>query len=148
MSKKFGDYQIQTGELYSTPDGYRVSIDVRREILSIKIRWKAASFIPSSSVDIDGFDEPEQFYSGLLQITKKIQSKSYLNKNKQSTTWWEKLLSPFEGEYIYLGKLCGTPISISKNKPENCEIGDDTFLPTEVLFSLIRKISKDSLSNR
>jgi|LakMenEpi03Aug12_release.lakeMendotaPanAssembly.Ray.scaffolds.fasta_scaffold545338_2 hypothetical protein len=145
MSKKFGDYQIQTGVLYSTPDGYRVSIDVRREILSIKIRWKAAIFMPSSRVHIR-FDEPEQFYSDLLQITKKIQSKSYLNK--QSTTWWEKLLSPFEGEYIYLGELCRTPVSISKNKPENCEIGDDTFLPTEVLFSLIRKISKDSLSNR
>ncbi|MEB3163121.1 MAG: hypothetical protein VKK80_07830, partial [Prochlorothrix sp.] len=112
MINKFGDYQIQTGELYSTPDGYRVLIDVRKEILRIKICWKATNFMASSLVHIDGFDDPEQFYSDLLQIIQKIQSKSYLNK--QSTPWWEKLLSPFEGEYIYLGQLCGTPISISK----------------------------------
>jgi hypothetical protein len=58
MSKKFGDYQIQTGELYSTTDGYRVSINVRGEILSINIRWKL-SFMPSSSVHLDRFDDPE-----------------------------------------------------------------------------------------
>lgn len=152
MLKKFGDYQIQTGELYSTADGYRVSIDVsfsaepKREIFSIKMRWKAVNFMPSSSVHFGGFDDPEQFYSDLVQITKKIRSKLYLNK--QSTAWWEILLSPFEGEYIYLGELCGTPISISKNDPEKCEIGDDTFIPTEALFKLIQRISKDSYPDR
>lgn len=144
MFKKFGNYQVQVGEIYSTTEEYKVLIDVllggKKEILSLQITWKTLRFIASSSAVFE-FRNSEQFYCDLLQITKNIQSKLYL-KNK-SNLWWEILLSPLEGEYIYLGKLDGIDISISKKDEKKCEIGDDTFLPTKVLFGLIRRMSKE-----
>ncbi|MBW4519901.1 MAG: hypothetical protein KME16_09420 [Scytolyngbya sp. HA4215-MV1] len=170
MIKKFGDYQIQVGELYSGPNDYRVLIDISsvtslpsaeirgkslkvknlpfnspQDVLSISVCWKTLSFLPSSSADF-WFTDSKQFYSNLLMIVEKIQSKSYLNKEAQA--WWEFVLKPLEGQYIYLGKLDDINISISKKDQEECLIGDDTFLPTEVLIKLIRRISKDSHPDR
>ncbi|MCA2682423.1 MAG: hypothetical protein GPJ27_23095 [Microcystis aeruginosa L111-01] len=143
MLKKLGKFIVSTGELYSETSRYLILIDVSKDgqYLELKIIWKTVGFLPKSAHDIS-MKASDSLDTQLAELIEKIRSKSYLKHNTRK--WWEKLVEPFESEYIFLGQFEGCPVSISKKDDKKLEIMDDTYFPTEALFSLAKKIIPDN----
>lgn len=142
MLKKLGKFTVSTGKLYSESSSYSILIDVSKDgqYLELKITWKTVDFLPKSGHDIS-IEASDSLDTQLAELIEKIRSKSYLKQDARK--WWEKILKPFESEYIFLGRFGSIPVSISKKNDKKLEIGDDTYLPTEALFLLVNKIIRE-----
>jgi hypothetical protein len=162
MKKEFGEYLVDTGELYSD-EAERISVNIDSDyplkiegmktpldspsggqVLNLKIELSTTSFLPLTSKYefLWRSADAAQFYAELLILIELLQSELMQSQNdeKQKVSWWRRFFDK-KYRYINLGVLGDWEVQIALGPDStSVSIGDSPFFPADALIMLANRI--------